>query len=454
MAAPAPRGVWQRILAALGSALVGFAALTTLAWRSPPRVAPAEPNQTSLAELKQRFARPSFVPAPAENPGTPARVALGRRLFEDTALSSTGTIACASCHDAKLSFADGEPTGRGVSGRRLLRHTPSLWNVAWSPLLFWDGRANSLEDQAHFPTEHPDEMASSLQNAVLRLTAEPGYVQAFAAAFPDGPQITAPNLEKALASYERTLVSPPTRFDRWIAGDGAALSPAEIDGFEIFTGRGRCVGCHSGFAFSDHGFYDIGLPGSDKGRGSIIHLAAANFAFKTPTLRELVWTAPYMHDGSLATLDDVVRHYENGGVRRPTRSSDLPAALKLTDQERDDLVAFLQTLSSDRPPQPSREAWVGNVGQPRLAPAADTTLVSQANKLFLPPHVQLQAGQTLAIRNDDTRTHNVRIYHPKLDFNSGAQEPQETVTIPFPAAGSYDAFCAIHPSMRLRVEVQ
>jgi cytochrome c peroxidase len=453
MATSACRGVWLRTLAALGlGAFAGFALLSALAGRSPARGARVQPNPTALAEFKKRFARPTFVPAPGDNPSTPAKIALGRRLFEDTAMSSTGTISCASCHDAKLSFADGEPTGRGVSGRRLLRHTPSLWNVAWSPVLFWDGRAKSLEDQAHFPTEHPDEMASSMQAAIMRL--RPTYGREFAGAFPQDPNITAGNLEKALAAYERTLVSPPTRFDRWIDGDDAALSPGELDGFAIFTGRGRCIGCHSGFAFTDHGFYDIGLPGNDKGRGSIAQLAAANYAFKTPTLRELVWTAPYMHDGSLATLDDVVRHYESGGVRRPTRSPDLPDRFHLTDQERDNLVAFLQTLSSDRPPQPSQEAWVGNFQQPSVGPAADTTVITQANKQFHPPHVRLKAGQTLVIRNNDTRTHNVRIYRPDLDFNSGAQEPNETVTIAFLKRGSYDAFCAIHPSMQLRVDVQ
>ncbi len=266
--------------------------------------------------------------------------------------------------------------------------------------------------------------------------------------------MSAANIAKALAAFERTLISPPTRFDQWVAGKADALTPSEINGFRIFAGKGRCVGCHSGFAFTDHNFYDIGLPGGDKGRGKEIGLAAADHAFKTPTLRELAWTAPYMHDGSLATLEDVVRHYERGGVRRPTRSKDLPQNFKLTDKERTDLVAFLQSLSSDNPPQPSTEAWVGS-GQPEPPPRPkDTTVISQADKQFRPAHVRLKAGQTLTVLNDDTRTHNVRIYDPRLDFNSGAQEPKESVTIRFPAAGTYQAFCGIHPSMRLTVEVE
>ncbi len=448
-------GMRPRQLAAVAAgALLGFATLAGLTRIGSQPPAGAQRPQPSLEALKKTFARPTFVPSPEDNPPTAARIALGRRLFEDKDLSSTGTISCASCHDAKLAFTDGEPTGRGVSGRRLVRHTPTLWNAAWSPLLFWDGRATSLEDQAHFPTEHPDEMGSSFAAAIVRLRRHESYARGFAEAFPRDPAMTPANLEKALAAYERTLVSPPTRFDRWIEGDGSALSPSEINGFTIFTSNGRCINCHAGFAFTDHGFYDIGLPGGDRGRGPILNLPAADHAFKTPTLRELAWTPPYMHDGSLATLDDVLRHYGSGGVRRPTRSRDLPEGLKLTDEERDDLIAFLLTLSSESPPQPSTETWVG-AGQPAAAPPpADSTVVSQADKRFAPAHVRLKAGLTLTVLNDDTRTHNVRIYDPRMDFNSGAQEPKETVTIPFPQRGTFEAFCGIHPAMRLRVDVE
>jgi cytochrome c peroxidase len=436
-------------------AVLGFAAIATLAAPPATRPVPAQASADDLAALKAKFARPTFVPHPPGNLPTAAKVALGKRLFEERQLSATGTIACASCHDPRLSFTDGESTGKGVTGRPLVRHTPTLWNVAFSPLLFWDGRASSLEDQVKFPVEHPDEMGSTLEAAAARLSRHDSYRRAFAEAFPQSPAITPATIAEALAAYERTLVSPPTRFDRWVAGDAAALSPSEVDGFRIFSGKGRCTSCHTGFAFTDHGFYDIGLPSDAPGRGPIVGLAAATQAFKVPTLRELAWTAPYMHDGSLGTLDDVVRLYEMGGIARPTRAKDLPATIRLTDKERHDLVAFLGTLSSDEPPQPSREAWVGN-----LAPASpppppeDTTVVSQANKLFRPARIRLAAGQTLTILNDDTRTHNVRIFDPRLDYNSGAQEPHETVTIPFPTPGTFEAFCGIHPSMRLTVEVR
>jgi cytochrome c peroxidase len=298
-------------------------------------------------------------------------------------------------------------------------------------------------------------MGSSLENAVERFSRHDDYLRAFAQAFPaDRGQISSRTIAQALAAYERTLVSPPTRFDRWIAGEADALTPAELAGFALFTGKGRCSGCHAGFAFTDYGFYDIGLPGSDKGRGAEIGLASANHAFKTPTLRELAWTAPYMHDGSLATLEDVLRHYESGGIARPTRSRDLPQKLVLSEQERANLVAFLEALSSETPPQPSREPWV-NAGEParRVAPT-DTRLVSQANKLFRPRYVRVRADEPLNVLNDDTRTHNVRIYDPRFDYNSGAQEPRETVTIRFPSPGTFEAFCAIHPSMRLTVVVE
>ena len=443
----------QRSWVAFGlGALVAFATLGLFAGAPPHATLEAAPDP--LAALKARFVRPSFLPSPAANPPTPARVALGQRLFFDKEISATGTIACASCHDPKLAFSDGEVTGRGVSGRRLVRHTPSLWNLAWSPLVFWDGRAPSLEAQVRFPVEHPDEMGDSLENAVLRLSRHDVYERAFAAAFPNDPAISPRNVALALAAYERVLVSPPTRFDAFIAGDASALSAAETRGFRIFTGKGRCSNCHRGFALTDNNFYDIGLPGEDRGRGAVIALPAADHAFKTPGLRELAWTAPYMHDGSLATLEDVVRHYEEGGVARPTLSRDLPQGLRLSDKERADLVAFLETLSSDEPPQPSVEGWVGNPTPAALPPPANTHRVSQADKKFAPAHVKLKAGEALTVLNDDTRTHNVRIFDPNFDFNSGAQEPREAVSIRFPMAGTFEAFCGIHPSMRLTVEVE
>ena len=290
-----------------------------------------------------------------------------------------------------------------MTGKPLVRHTPTLWNLAWSPLLFWDGRAASLEDQVRFPVEHPDEMGSTLDNGVPRLSRHESYVRAFAQAFPQDPRISVDNIAKALAAYERTLVSPPTRFDKWVAGELDALTPSEVNGFVVFTGKGRCINCHVGFAFTDHGFYDIGLPSEDAGRGPIVGLSVATHAFKVPTLRELAWTAPYMHDGSLGTLDDVVRIYEMGGISRPTRAKDLPDIISLTDQERADLVAFLESLSSETPPQPSTEAWVNAAPPTRPATPSDTTVVSQSNKLFSPAACPPQARRARSPSSTTTR---------------------------------------------------
>jgi cytochrome c peroxidase len=453
MNAQSPGRRLRSLAAMAGGAAAGAATLLAIVLGVTTQGSLGQPSDP-LAALKARFERPRFVPHPADNPPSPEKIVLGQHLFEDKALSATGTIACASCHDPRLAFADGEPTGKGVTGKRLARHTPSLWNAAFSPLLFWDGRAASLEDQVRFPVEHADEMGSSLEAAAQRLAKDASYRAAFAMAFPESPAISPLTVAHALAAYERTLVSPPTRFDAWVAGKADALTESEVRGFRLFTGRARCISCHVGFDFTDHNFYDIGLPGTDRGRGKEIGLPAADHAFKTPTLRELAWTAPYMHDGSLATLEEVVRHYEKGGVARPTRSKDLPRGLRLTDAERADLVAFLESLSGETPPHPSTEPWVGGGRPPTPPPPEDASVVSQVNKTFTPGRVRLKAGQSLTVLNDDTRTHNVRIFHPRLDFNSGAQEPKESVAIPFPEVGTFEAFCGIHPSMRLTVEVR
>lgn len=444
-------GKWRGAgLFAFGIA-AGFAAVAGI-------FAAAQGQQSEAARLqalKASFARPGYVPHPENNPPTPAKIALGKRIFSDPILSVTGKVSCATCHDEKLSFTDGERLGKGVTGKRLVRHSPSLWNSAFSPLLFWDGRANSLEDQARFPVSHPDEMGASLEAGAQSLQKIASYEAAFAEAFPGSVGVSAELVARALAAYERTLISPPTRFDRWVAGDGDALSDAEIRGFAIFTGKGRCSACHNGFAFTDHGFYDIGLPTKDEGRGKIIALGNTNFAFKTPTLREIAWTAPYMHDGSLATLDDVIRHYERGGIKRPTLADDMPKGLKLTDGERRDLLAFLDTLSSETPPEPSRESWVlSSAGRPKPEPVQSVNVVHQAGKRFTPRHVEIAAADGLTVLNDDTRTHNVRIFDPRFDFNSGAQEPRQSLSLRFPGPGTYEAFCGIHPSMRLTIEVK
>jgi cytochrome c peroxidase len=407
-----------------------------------------------IDDVRKLFARPAGVPHPADNPPTPAKIALGERLFNEPRLSTNGKVACATCHNPALGFADGTPLSRtGATGVALRRHTPALWNLAWAPRLFWDGRAEGLEEQARFPMSHPDEMASSPEGAATWLASDRSYRPAFEAAFPGEANITGEHVLKAIAAYVRTVVSPPTRFDRWVAGDEKALTAGERRGLVVFSGKGQCINCHTGFAFTDHAFHDIGLPGGDLGRGPIAALPAANHAFKTPGLRELVWTAPYMHDGSLATLEDVIRHYESGGVVRPTRSQDMPGPIALTDTERVDLVAFLETLSSEEPPKATTEAWARR-GAPVVEPRPiDGNLVSQRNRMFTPAAIKIHREERLTILNDDTRTHNVRISSRLFTFNSGAQEPGESVALQFDHRGLFEAHCSIHPTMRLRIEV-
>jgi cytochrome c peroxidase len=435
------------LAAFLAGAVIGTGAALLL----QPVVLQAAPGDDDLAALKASFRRPATVPFPADNPFSEAKRALGEALFHDRRLSVDGSLACASCHEQGKGFADGKIQGRGVPGRPLKRHTPTLWNLAWSSPVFWDGRARSLEEQVAGPIESPDEMALPVSSAVERLSADPGMVRAFAAAFPESPGVDAANLAKAIATYERTFVSPATRFDRWIAGDQQALSSGEVAGFRLFTGKAQCAKCHSGFAFTDYAFYDIGVPDDDRGRGAVLRLETAEHAFKTPGLREIGRSAPYMHNGTLATLDDVVRHYESGVVERPTVSKDIARGLALSDAERADLIAFLGTLTSEA--EPALPDKIVPVQGGPVAPAQQVSTVSQDDKTFHPTHIGLPRGGRLWIVNNDTRTHNVRIFDPALDFDSGAQEPGETVEIDFPAAGSFLVFCGIHPKMELYVDV-
>src|SRR5262249_28623939 len=204
---------------------------------------------------------PPAGPFPPPNPSTPARRWRGERLSHDKNLSATRKTAWASCHGRKQVFADGRRQGRGVAGVPLKRHTPSLWNLAWAGPVFWDGRARSLEEQVAGPIEAPDEMAQPVASVVALLAGDASYAAAFRSAFPDDPRVTPENLAKAVATFERTLVSRRTRFDRWVDGDDKALAADEVAGFRLFTGKAQCSNCHSGWAFTDYAFHDIGLPG-------------------------------------------------------------------------------------------------------------------------------------------------------------------------------------------------
>ena len=294
-----------------------------------------------LATWRTIFARPETVPTPSDNPSSTIKVELGRRLFHDARLSGRGDRTCATCHQSDKGYSDGRRLGQGRDGRSLERNVPGLFNLAWAQRFFWDGRATALEEQAPGPILHPDEMGGSWPQITQRLATDPEMTALFAEVFPEAPtdnSVTPERVAQALAAYERTLVSPETRFDRYIAGDIGALSKIEQEGFTLFVGRAGCVACHGGWRFTDDRLHDIGLPAPAGATGQYI---------KTPSLRELKHTAPYMHDGSKATLEEVVAHYNGGFVPRAELSPNIVRSLNLSAPERAALIAFMKTLSSE-----------------------------------------------------------------------------------------------------------
>jgi cytochrome c peroxidase len=288
-------------------------------------------------------------PAPADNAGTPARLALGKALFFDPRLSGNGASSCASCHNPSLGWSDGLKTAVGFGGVVLGRATPTIVNTAFNTQFMWDGRKKSLEDQALGPMKAADEMNTDFPAVIARLGSIPGYRAMFEKAYP-GESIGEETIAKALAAYERSIVSRGSAFDRWLAGDKRALTPEQYRGYQVFTdaARGNCAACHSGPNFTDNGFHNIGIKSAganpDPGRYAVRKVAAMKGAFKTPTLRDVELTAPYFHDGSAATLREVVDHYVRGGDDRSNLSADMKK-LQLSEQEKDDLVAFLRALT-------------------------------------------------------------------------------------------------------------
>lgn len=288
------------------------------------------------------------VPIPAHNPLTPAKVELGRRLFEEPLLSRTRDVSCASCHRADIAFTDGVARSTGVENREGLRNSPSLINVAYQRLLFWDGGSLTLEAQVLAPLENEDEMDIEIDTVLTRLRQHPEYPALFEQAFGEGPTIA--TLTQAIASFERTLVSTGSRYDRFVAGDESALTAQERNGMDLFFGDAGCASCHSGFLFTDQSFRNKGLQitRSDSGRARIT-LDPDDFGrFKVPSLRNVALTAPYMHDGRYETLAEVVDHVDRGGDDVRGRDP-VMQPLNLTDAEKNALVAFLGTLTDERP---------------------------------------------------------------------------------------------------------
>lgn len=308
---------------------------------------------------------------PPNNQPTASEVVLGRRLFYDTSLSKDNTLSCASCHNPAFRFSDARPRSLGVGGTLGLRHAPTLLNVAYSPSLFWDGRAPSLETQVLSPMSDPLEMNQTHDASIGKLKHNPAYKALFQSAF-GSEDITLQRVENALASFERTLLCGNSAFDRYqYKGQKDALTPAQIRGLAVFTDphRGNCASCHTIGAnsalFTDGQFHNTGEgvgdneDFSDAGRFAVTKSDADKGAFKTPTLRDVAASGPYMHDGKLKTLKAVVDFYAGHGNSNPYLDKKM-TAINFTGTDRDDLIEFMKSLTGDLPP---------NVGPPAKDPS-------------------------------------------------------------------------------------
>lgn len=280
---------------------------------------------------------------PDDEAPSKAEVELGKILFFDPRLSSNQKQSCASCHNPDLGFSDGIKTSIGTMGTAVSRNAPHLYNLAWASTLFWDGRASSLEEQALGPIQAAGEMNLPLDVLIPRLNKVPFYKQQFEDIYGE-TAITAENIGKAIAAFERTIISDNSAFDQYIAGNRLAISPAALRGMKLFEGKANCTGCHDGANFTDDSFHNIGVDSEDIGRAGIVKSAELQKAFKTPGLRNIVYSAPYMHDGSEGSLEDVIRFYNRGGDNKNAVDK-LIKPLNLNEIEIADLVAFLGALT-------------------------------------------------------------------------------------------------------------
>jgi cytochrome c peroxidase len=297
---------------------------------------------------------PDSMVVPENNPITAAKVELGKLLYFDPRLSTDHTISCASCHDPARGFTDQKPFSAGVAGKLGGRNSPTVINTAFNLFQFWDGRAPSLEEQAKGPIANPVEMANSLEICTQSIAEIKGYAPYFEKAFGDST-ISIDRIAMAIASYERTVLSGNSKWDKFTNGDKTALSESEQRGLALFEGKALCTRCHVGFNLTDGLFHNLGVgmskPEPDLGRYVVTKKDEDKGAFKTPTLRDLQRTAPYMHDGSVPTLEAVIDLYDRGGEKNPWLDVKMEP-LKLTAEEKKDLLAFLMALEGDWKPEP------------------------------------------------------------------------------------------------------
>lgn len=294
------------------------------------------------------------IPWPEDNSYSKKKAELGRLLYFDKRVSADGTISCSTCHSIPRAFTDNKPVSEGIHGRLGTRHSPTVINVAYQKLLFWDGRASSLEEQSKGPIANPKEMSlvdnphEAYQECQERIKSIPGYRILFKEVF-GNEECTIEEISKAIATFERTVLSGNSPYDRYRAGDKSAMTQEQIDGYEVFKRTG-CSICHAGPNFTDGRFVNIGVGMNaehpDLGRYEVTKKNSEWGAFKVPTLREVSKTHPYMHDGSLATLEEVIDYYDKGGI--PNRNlHPLMRPLELTEPDKKSLLSFMYALSGE-----------------------------------------------------------------------------------------------------------
>jgi cytochrome c peroxidase len=295
-----------------------------------------------------------YVPAPETNRLTKEKAELGRELFFWSGLSSDHTLACADCHKPEKAFTDGRPGAVGVRNQVNTRRSPTLLNRAWGKSFFWDGRAASLEEQVLQPIANPKEMDLPHGEAMARIRHSGMLRAKFTSVFRREPELE--DLSRALASYVRTILAGDSPYDRYLAGNRAALNQKQQAGLKLFRGKANCIACHVGTNLTDEQFHNTGTGWregrwADKGRAAVTRRDADLGAFKTPGLREIAQAGPYMHDGSLKTLEEVVDFYDEGGRKNPWLDPEMKP-LKLAVEEKQALVEFMKALSGS-----VREGW-------------------------------------------------------------------------------------------------
>lgn len=325
----------MRMGSSQGAAAVALAALCGAAWAADK--APREPLGLPKIEW------------PKDNRYSAAKAELGRDLYYDKRLSADETISCATCHSPKFGFTDGAPVSTGIRGQKGGRSAPTVINRAFSLAQFWDGRAVTLEEQAKGPIANPIEMGNTHDAVVATLRRIPGYPPLFATAF-GSDQIDIDRVALAIATFERTILSGDSPYDRYKKGDKKALTPEQVRGMSVFFDKAKCDRCHENTNFTLNAYNNIGIgmdkPNPDLGRYVITKDPRDWGVFKVPTLRDIEHTAPYMHDGRLKTLEEVVDYYDKGGIPNQNLDANIKK-LNLTEQEKKDLVAFLKALSGE-----------------------------------------------------------------------------------------------------------